>query len=389
MLPGVSLRSDTLQSGDGPPRNVVVQSILEDGTILDAAGNDVGHMSRLERLERSSEMSTASGAVHRVWLDAGSELIADSLSLQDETLEVGSPLGIALVFPLRAVAGLRMACTNASATCRAWEQQWREAMDARAPDYDRIFLITGERIQPLSVVLEAIEGESVRFTWGGNSRSVPASRIFGATLARASQPLAEEHLVRVACTDGSVLKAEVLGLQEGRLRLRVAGTAQVVEWSHVRSIAAPRGGVRFLSELEPTTVETASLVTAELPWQRDRSAAGEPLVVAGIAFSRGLGVHAVSRLTFPVGSGDEAFAASVGVDDAGLAARGDCEFVVLADGQERARVRARAGEPPHPVRVPLEGVREITLVVEAGANLDLGDYANWCDARFEPGRNGR
>jgi hypothetical protein len=41
-----------------------------------------------------------------------------------------------------------------------------------------------------------------------------------------------------------------------------------------------------------------------------------------------------------------------------------------------------ARDPALSVSVPLAGARELTLVVEFGRRLDVGDHVNWAEARL-------
>ena len=55
---------------------------------------------------------------------------------------------------------------------------------------------------------------------------------------------------------------------------------------------------------------------------------------------------------------------------------------MLAGDEELARKRVRGGDEPVKIQLPVADFDEVTLVVEAGEDLDLSDYANWCDVRF-------
>ena len=72
---------------------------------------------------------------------------------------------------------------------------------------------------------------------------------------------------------------------------------------------------------------------------------------------------------------------SVGIDDAASGA-GSVRFGIELDGQRKWDSQevtgrsARLDVPP----VNLAGARKLTLIVDFGANADIADYANWCDA---------
>jgi hypothetical protein len=165
----------------------------------------------------------------------------------------------------------------------------------------------------------------------------------------------------------------------GALRLAIAEKAAViVPWADVRRVSIFSSRLVYVSDLEPVEVAEQPVVTFPKPWRRDRSVDGGTLTVGGRTFAEGIGVKPRSELTFAVDDRYELLTATVGID-AEAAGRGDCEFVVLGDGRELARKQVSSTGGPQDVKVDVRGVRRLTLLVEPGRNLDLGDHADWCD----------
>jgi hypothetical protein len=98
-------------------------------------------------------------------------------------------------------------------------------------------------------------------------------------------------------------------------------------------------------------------------------------------FEKGLGVHARSSLTFAADKKWDSFAATVGLD-AEAHGKGDCIFVVLADGEPLLTRRMKGTDPPKEIQLAITGREKVTLMVEPGEGLDLADHADWCEARF-------
>ena len=63
--------------------------------------------------------------------------------------------------------------------------------------------------------------------------------------------------------------------------------------------------------------------------------------------------------------------------------RGSVQFIVLGDGMQlfASPIVRGSDRQPHRVRVPVRGVKLLTLKVTNGDDLDLGDVANWGSAR--------
>jgi hypothetical protein len=55
---------------------------------------------------------------------------------------------------------------------------------------------------------------------------------------------------------------------------------------------------------------------------------------------------------------------------------------VLVDGKSREDRVISAREGPVPLRVTLNGARELTLVVEFGPGNDVWGHVDWADARL-------
>ena len=92
-------------------------------------------------------------------------------------------------------------------------------------------------------------------------------------------------------------------------------------------------------------------------------------------------IRAGTRIAFKNSDAFVSFSATVGID-ADRGNRGDCEVVVSGDGQELARHRLRGGEAAVAINVDVSGVSEIMLSAEPGADYDLSDHVNWCEASF-------
>jgi hypothetical protein len=105
------------------------------------------------------------------------------------------------------------------------------------------------------------------------------------------------------------------------------------------------------------------------------------LTLGAKVYEKGLGVHSRSALTFATDKKWDLLAATIGLD-AEAAGKGDCIFVILADGETLLTRRMKGTDSPEDIEVSITGREQVTLIVEPGEGLDLADHANWCDARF-------
>jgi glucose/arabinose dehydrogenase len=124
------------------------------------------------------------------------------------------------------------------------------------------------------------------------------------------------------------------------------------------------------------------------PIERDRNNGGPaandggPMMLDGIRYPKGLGVHAPSEIVFDLGGVcTGAFVSDVGIDDAAGNA-GSVAFQVFVDGKPAFDSGiVRGSDPRRSVNVSVSGARQLRLVVTDGGDGNELDVANWAGAR--------
>ena len=120
----------------------------------------------------------------------------------------------------------------------------------------------------------------------------------------------------------------------------------------------------------------------------NQSVGGNPLSIGGHQFERGLGTHAISEFTLDLGGQGLSFSAQVGVDDEVGPGRGAVTFKVLGDTNQVLwqSPELHGGDAAMPVNLDLTGVRQITLLADAGNTIDSA-HADWADAQIVTKKN--
>ena len=112
----------------------------------------------------------------------------------------------------------------------------------------------------------------------------------------------------------------------------------------------------------------------------DTSIEGKELIsISGKTFTRGLGVHADSRISFALGGNYKSLHVVPGPDDAH---RGVLEMKILVDDVEvfsTGKVTSTTYQAK-PLDLPLRGAKALTLIVTDGGDGRGGDHASWGDA---------
>ncbi len=204
---------------------------------------------------------------------------------------------------------------------------------------------------------------------------------------------------------GDILRGRVSAWDSEKVTLATTHNGTVeVPTRHLLSAIFKNGRFVYLSDLDPSGVEEFPYFRSPefrpedhlFKWRRDKAQGGGPLTIDGRRYAKGLGVHSISTLKFRTDRRYTKFSAIVGVDDSAHDL-GSVRFKVLADGKpvkiklvregseaemadDSGIIRAR--DKAVRLEVELAGVSEITLVVEAADNGDVGDRANWANAKL-------
>lgn len=156
------------------------------------------------------------------------------------------------------------------------------------------------------------------------------------------------------------------------------------DYAYIALYANASNSLTFLSDLTPSNDPPPNGFG---PYERDTSngeaAAGDgnPLTIEGVAYLKGLGVHAPSDVRYSLGGLFDRFIADVGLDDE-KAANGQVTFQVFGDGALLfdSGVMTTA-DPARKVDLDVAGVSELRLIVLAGTSTN-SDHANWANARL-------
>lgn len=193
--------------------------------------------------------------------------------------------------------------------------------------------------------------------------------------------------------DGSVLRGAIKSWGAGKVTLehRVLKRDVTLQESNLISVTMKNGRYIYLSDMEfaEPPNERPWLMPPDFKYEeylfkvrRDQANLGGPISLRGKVYAKGLGVHAISRLSFDLNRGYTRFIADIGVDDSA----GDLasvEFKVYADGKLlfESGVLRRSAEV-RAIEIEVLNVRRIVLEVTATDDGDSQDRANWANAKL-------
>ena len=260
-----------------------------------------------------------------------------------------------------------------------------------APDEgDRLYLRRGAGLDRVDGLVDGFEPEGVRFQGRFGLKSHPWKEVVAVFVEQLDEPTGQvaESPVVVDLRGGGRLGGDLKTVSAGGLELTTAaGTALRIPLPLVREVMSADGSFQFLSDLPPSDAGPSDLfggsegLGMRYPVQVDRNYAGHALRTGGRMFSRGLGVHAPSRLTWDLDGSWKSLRLGVGLDDSALggAYQGSVVFRVHVDGVERwASPLVRGGQGPLSVPpLDLTGAHSLVLEVDPATEAFFCDRANW------------
>ncbi|MFT7669680.1 MAG: hypothetical protein ACI8X5_002385 [Planctomycetota bacterium] len=334
---------------------------------------------RFEGLKVPSAEEASADSV-RVDLVGGGRVFARFIDGLDEALNLRLQGGTRLQLGIEEFVSLRFT--------ERFPEAWTEPVVA-ALDGDRLYRVRGTGVDRIDGTVETFTDQGVSMETGLGTKTFPwreVGALFIEELGDEDEARNEGQAVIVDLIDGSRLPLTFLRLGATGLELQTAaGGGLRLPLSVVAEILVVGSGIEFLSELEPKLSEVTSPFGDDLgmvwPARRDLSASGGLLRAGGHVWTRGLGVHAPSRLEFALDSSWKGLRGWVAIDDEviPLPASGSVQFRVKS-GDEllwQSPVLRGGDEPLALPEISLEGVDTLVLEVDMADELHVGDRADW------------
>jgi hypothetical protein len=316
-----------------------------------------------------------------ILISDGSLLVMRVLASDDESLMARwarFPAINPIRLPLEAIRGIVLARPDDPV---ADAQLWNTISDHRGR-HDLVLLGNGDTLVGR---FAGLNEKALSLQTSAGATSVERSGISGVSfnpeLINVERLKGEGALL--SFVDGGRLRVQSLKLgMSDRFECRTAyGTVLEFPVQLVDAVRFLGGCVTYLSDLEPAEFRFEPFFDLQWPLRRDRNVQGGPLRLRGVAYPAGLGLHSCSDVTYNLSGQYRGFHATIGIDD-GTHGKGSATFEVLVDGKSVYKSGELTGGNAAVMldRVDITGCKSLKLRVDFGADADIQDHADWCDA---------
>ncbi len=253
---------------------------------------------------------------------------------------------------------------------------------------DLVFLWnrTRSKIVRLPTQVLGVSTEGFEISFRNREQQVPATQIYGIVFGTENgirANLSSLPAVTVSLKDGPSLRGKILEWSKETCKLSLAeGAVLNLPTLNIAGVDIRSSRVAYLSSLEPTQVEQVSAFDRKRAWLRDQSPRGEGIQLGGKTYRRGICLIPRTSISYKLTGDFDTFEASVGIDDrssrqAHAIIRIKADGKVVFDGEPFT-----LGMAPKVVRIPLAGIKTLTLETDFGKNFDLGDHCVFAGARL-------
>ncbi len=270
--------------------------------------------------------------------------------------------------------------------------QWDQIVENHTAG-DLLVVRKQDALDYLEGIVRRVTGEAVEFEIDGDVVPVKWNKVFGVIFQRPSPSAKSAAQCRVALTDGSEFMAQGLKLQESTLECDLLdGGHAAIPFAQVKLLDFSSGKLAYLSDLEweVGASERAAFLGPALTLdakfdlfspQRDRAFEGGPLLLQGKPYAKGLALHSRTRLVYRLSGDYHRFIALAGIDDR-MGKRGNVRLVIAGDKKTLLDSTVQGGEAAIPIDVDVQGVRRLSILVDYGADQDISDQLNLCEAKL-------
>ena len=322
-----------------------------------------------------------------VWLEMvdGSAPAGTQFTVNEGRARLTLAEGATLEIPIRDVRWVRFGPQT-----EAMARQWSRILEKERKT-DFLVVKKGDALDENQGVLRNVAEDTVQFELDGELLPVKRERVYGLVYHQVAGRQLPQPLCTIREAAGAAWAARSLATNRDQLEWTTpTGLKLARPLAALARIDFSHGKIVYLSDLKAESVEwvpyyaiaggSAARAALFAPRQ-DRSLASGPLVVEGVQYAKGLGLHSRTTLVYRLPESFRRFSAVAGIDDR-VRPRGHVLLAVRGDGRVLWNGPVTGTEPAKAIDVDVAGVRRLTIFVDFGDDLDVADHLDLCEARL-------
>ncbi|MGC1272878.1 MAG: NPCBM/NEW2 domain-containing protein [Planctomycetaceae bacterium] len=335
------------------------------------------------RLPESDEPSEGNDGAIRLDLHHGGHLSCRQIVMEDRTVVADSVVAGRLRVPLSAVVAIRFRPAEQSV-----DEHWAELIQS-SPDRDLLIVRNGDVLDRLDGTISGLDPQTLTFLVGDQRVPIDRSKpkLFGVVVGRSAADR-KAPVGELQFRNGDRLPVSKLSFEGDVLQIAANGVSATTRMAAIEAIDFGRGKVKFLSDLQPRTLEHTpyfgmSAIDSVFDVLKDHSDAGPdvPIRIDRQGFQRGLVIHSRTRLSYRLNGEYQRFVAVAGIEQL-VRPLGDLDLIITADDKELFRRNLKGTDSAVPLDLDVTGARELTIFVDFAGDSDISDHLALGDARL-------
>lgn len=346
-------------------------------------------------IEFPATAATTSEETQMLFFTDGSQVRGTAITRTAKSLTAQTSLCGAVDASVDAIHAVRLQAENP-----AFTQQWNTFLK-RDAEKDNLVVAKrdGSGLDFLAGIVSSVTATQVEFLLDGETIPVPAERVYGIVFAR-TKNITTPATIQMTSTAGDLLTAGSVTLDGDQFKIETAwGQTVSIGLIRVRKIDLSSGRIQFLSDM-PAVAERFdgvdpenSLFTGLIDADQQRMLFGPQrnttierqsrLRLRGREFAKGLCIHSRTEMQWNLEKKFFAMECLVGIDDE-VAFNGShaVALKITADGNVLFEKLIATTDDPLPLRLSLEGVSELTVLVDFGDGSSVCDWLDIADAKL-------
>jgi hypothetical protein len=303
-------------------------------------------------------------------------LSVKSYKIKEKKIELTLLSGVPLVLPLNTVTGLHRE-GESQTLAKKWQDIARQKVKT-----DRIVIQRDGELNPLEGVIgDADEqGEKINFKRdGGAVIAVAIEKLHGLLFYR-PEGVTENPVCRIFDREGSSFLATKVSLEGDELAATtVFGAAIKLKRDTLSLLDFNMGKLTYLSDMQPLRTVERSAIGLIVKYQRDTNLDGDPILLAGQTYDKGLSMHAYTELEYNLGGQFKDLKGVLGVDPR-TGAESQALVTIYCDGEKQFQETITVKEV-RPISVNVKDVQKLRIVVGSRDFTNLHDHVTFAGAR--------